>query len=143
MQDFLVDFGDWRKKMEFLDYLGTLKTTRVIFMELPRIVRELNKNEYYFGVVLPYISQYSGHTVEELHQIYVETLLPTITFRNYYDLTTTDLTDYEINRFIYRVKFEFQRVTGIYIPDGEKKQVLRPHFQSWPEDVSENFQKKR
>lgn len=115
----------------------TWNRPKIIHVEAPELIRSLDLNEYYFGVVLEIISIYSGHTKDELHDIFISELLPLVIFRDYQDLTSTTCTNQELWAYIQKVRHFFTKFTGIYIPDPNK--VLRPKFQQWPTNNIENF----
>jgi hypothetical protein len=137
MQDFDIDFGNPVERQEFIDMVSTWRRMQIIHTEIPKLVRSLNLNEYWWGVCLPVMATYSGHTPDELHDIFVEELLPFVIFRNYQDLTTTELSNEEMWAFIQKARHFFMKFAKVYIPDPNR--VLRPNFQPLPNN-SESFE---
>ena len=137
MEDFDIDFSSSVERQKFIDMVSTWRRRKVIHVENPELIRSLNLNEYWFGVCLPVMATYSGHTPEELHDIFVEELLPLVTFRNYQDLTTTELSNQEMWAFISKARHFFMKFSHVYIPDPNR--VLRPKFQPLP-NSSDSFE---
>ena len=51
-------------------------TKIAVTVEPIRSTRSLNQLAYYWGIVLPEIAGYTGHTAAELHEIFKRLLLP-------------------------------------------------------------------
>lgn len=109
-------------------------------MEHPALVREAKPIEFYFGFLLPFISTQTGHSISELHDTFVTTIIPTITFRNYFDLTTADLTYTEQIEFVDRIKFFWRRFSGKYVPDRDE--IIMPGIHPWPDVNSSEFKRR-
>lgn len=83
--------------------------------------RSLPQNSWYWGVVLPVIAHETGHSAEELHEIFKRMFLTRkiIKYRNKdFQLpgTTTDLNTMEFSEYVERVRAE-AALMGINIPD--------------------------
>lgn len=140
MEDHLVDFSQWDQKQKFIDYIKSLKTPRVIHMEHPQLVRSDNVNVYY-RVVLSYISKDSGHSLEELNEIFVEAYLPDVLFGQYGILSTANISQEQMIAFIKKIKFFYQKFSGKYIPSSEE--YIRPHISPFPrQKFEESFDSK-
>lgn len=116
MEDFRVNFGDAENKRQYIEYVKTLEGTYNICHS--NIVQQRSEpmNRYYWGVVIDYISRYTGYIPEEVHEILKHYLLPTVTFQNDYDLTTTKCSNAQMWSYIYRCRRWFMKFSGKYIP---------------------------
>lgn len=137
MEDFSIDFSDSIERQKFIDMVSTWRRRKIIHVENPELVRSLNVNEYYWSTVLEVIAIYSGHTKDELHDIFVEEFIPFVTFRNYMDLTSTELSNREFWEYVLKVRHFFMKFSRVHIPDPNR--VLRPNFQPLPNN-SESFE---
>lgn len=86
--------------------------------------RSVNQNRYYWGVVLNLIADHTGHTEEELHEIYKRKFLPArIVHYNGVDIrmptSTPDTDTLEFTNYIERIRAE-AGMMGITIPDPEQ-----------------------
>lgn len=85
--------------------------------------RSTKQNNYYWGAVLPTISDHTGHTVNELHEAYKKLFLPrkliTVNGKQVY-LTgsTQDLSTGGMVEFIMRISAEAAEM-GIILPSPE------------------------
>jgi len=141
MEDISADFSDPRERDRFIEYVKTLRGRKVIHIESQQYIRSLPLNNYWHGVVLQKISESTGHTIDELHDIFVESMLPLVTFRDYQDLTTTNISMEDMWKFALKVRHFAMRFGGIDIPDPEN--VIRPRHQPWPrQDYGGEFEKK-
>lgn len=83
--------------------------------------RSLRQNAYYWGVVLPVIAKDTGHTTEELHEIYKRMFLPRQVLR-YKDReypipgSTTEQDSPEFSEYIERIRAEAATL-GIVVPN--------------------------
>ena len=89
-------------------------------VELSRKPRSLNQNNYYWGVVLPIIADYTGNTPDELHNIFKRMFLPpkTIMYRNKaikMPSSTTELSTVGFAEYIDRITAEAGEL-GVSIP---------------------------
>ena len=83
--------------------------------------RSNQQNAWYWGVVLPLIADATGHTCEELHEIFKRMFLPkqVVMFNEVeYELpgSTTILNTAEFTEYVERVRTEAANM-GIIIPD--------------------------
>lgn len=95
----------------------------VIKIERLKIGRSLRANAYYWGVVLATISEDTGHTQEELHDVFKKMFLPKKFIRIngkeiQLDGTTTALSREEFGQYIDRIIAEAGGM-GIAIPPAE------------------------
>ena len=100
------------------------KTVQVIISEYkPKRSNQLN--QYYWGVVVKIISDYTGYTKEETHELLKQTFLKKkIEVDNeWYDTTesTTKLSNKDMLDFIEKVKQWAAQTFHLYIPDPHEK----------------------
>ena len=92
-----------------------------VTVEKRKLSRSNQQNRYYWGVVLEIISKETGHTTEELHEIYKRMFLPRKLIK-YKALeipvpsSTTDCDISDFHEYIERVRAEAAS-SGIAIPD--------------------------
>lgn len=83
------------------------------------------QNAYYFGVVLKTISEYTGNTVEELHEIFKDKFLPKMEFEGFgvkkeVPVSTTKLNTHEFADYVDNILMLVSEY-GLYIPSpGEQ-----------------------
>lgn len=86
---------------------------------------DANANGYYWGVVLPIISDWTGHTVDELHEIYKAMFAPKKRYhmKNGREVviskSTSEMDTLEFYEFIERIRAEVAQ-DGVVIPDPIK-----------------------
>lgn len=85
--------------------------------------RTINQNSYYWGVVLDTIAESTGHTQEELHEVFKKMFLPKkfllINKKEIQlDGTTTALSTDEFGKYIDRIIAEAGQM-GIAIPEAQ------------------------
>jgi hypothetical protein len=116
MEDFRINFGDAEEKRKYIDYVKGLEGVYNICHSNVLQHRSEPLNRYYFGVVVFYISRWSGYIPEEVHAILKAHFLPTVTFANDYDLTTTKCTSPQMWSYTYRCRKWGMKHSGRYIP---------------------------
>ena len=86
----------------FGNYLHSLNGQVSIEVRLWTNRRTLSQNAYYWGVVLPLISDWTGNTVMELHEIFKRKFLPpkVITYLNKEYTVANSTADQNISDFI-------------------------------------------
>tara|TARA_Y100000401_G_scaffold1971_1_gene1430 strand:+ start:119 stop:517 length:399 start_codon:yes stop_codon:yes gene_type:complete len=101
------------------------KTVEVTISEY-RPKRSGQLNQYYWGVVVKLISDYTGYTKEETHELLKQTFLKKKILVNdeWYDTTesTTKLSNKQMLVFIEQVKQWAAQTFYIYIPDPHEKE---------------------
>lgn len=110
-------------RQKFQEYLTTLEgqEIRIVVKRKRFKARSLNQNAWYWGAILPEIAKHTGHTPEDLHEIYKKMFLPK-RFTVYHDQeiellpTTTTLTTAEFGEYIERIRGDAAEM-GIVIPD--------------------------
>jgi hypothetical protein len=118
-----------RNKKQVLELCNKLMERRLPFRLLiddiyP--VRSVDMNAYYWGVVLKYISEESGHTVEECHEIYKEKFNLGIEFminkhkgipEPVFGIgSTASMNSKAFNDYVFRVRVDGEMEHGIVIP---------------------------
>lgn len=89
---------------------------------------DANANGYYWGVVLPIISEWSGHTPDELHDIYKAMFAPKIRYTMpsgkvvVIAKSTADMDTFEFYEYIERIRAEVGQ-SGVVIPDPIKVDI--------------------
>lgn len=93
-----------------------------VVISKPTRHRSTPQNDWYWGAILPIISRETGHTVEELHEIFKRKFLPRKTVR-YRDQdivmpgSSADCTTIEFSEYIERIRSEVADM-GITIPEA-------------------------
>ena len=100
------------------------KTVEVTIKEYkPKRSNQLN--QYYWGVVVKIISDYTGYTKEETHELLKQTFLKkkVLIEDTWYDTTesTTKMNNKEMLEFIEEVKQWAAQTLYVYIPDPHEK----------------------
>tara|TARA_B100000768_G_C11195976_1_gene339498 strand:- start:255 stop:653 length:399 start_codon:yes stop_codon:yes gene_type:complete len=101
------------------------KTVEVTIKEYkPKRSNQLN--QYYWGVVVKIISDYTGYTKEETHELLKQTFLKKkiLIDDEWYDTTesTTKMNNKEMLEFIDEVKMWASQTLSVYIPDPHEKE---------------------
>jgi len=100
------------------------RTVEVTISEY-RPKRSNQLNQYYWGVVVKIISDYTGYTKEETHELLKQTFLKKKVLINdeWYDTTesTTKLDNKQMLEFIEQVKQWAAETFYLYIPDPHEK----------------------
>ncbi len=129
--NFLAQIKQGKIVFKFRDYFdkyikGTFKDDDLldITVQAHQKKRSLDQNSYLWAEVYPVISESTGHTTHELHEIYKQMFLPK-KFTKYKGQTiqvypsTTKLSTKEFTEYIERIRAEVAP-DGIIIPDPEK-----------------------
>ncbi len=121
-------YGDliYQDKKTVRDYVLGLgeKTIVQVTISKPTKTRSDNQNGYYWGVVLKIMSKETGHTEEELHEIFKRKFLPpkVVTYRGVgikMPSSTADTNTLEFTDYIERIRAEAGTM-GITIPDPDQ-----------------------
>ncbi len=104
-------------------YKRTLKNTVEVIVKQPKTLRSLRQNKYYWGVVVEMLSEYTGYSREEIHEILKSKFLSntkeigdeTIT----YSRSTATLTTKEFEIYLQRIREWGLIKLGILIPEPE------------------------
>jgi hypothetical protein len=123
---------DGKKKLQFNNihyfrhHLQKFSGVVTVTVERKQAKRSLKQNALYWGIDLPCIGDHTGHTVEELHEIFKRLFLPRKIIRyKGKDITipgsTTDLT--KGGWVEYRMRYSAEAASmGIILPDPTEMQ---------------------
>ena len=120
-------FIKWNNNKEIFEFLmadSDYKGSYIVTIEKETGKRTLDQNSYLFGVVYKTISDYTGNSVVEVHEIMKRLCLPP-KFIKYKDKeikvagSTTGLNKLEMGEYILRIMSEVASL-GIIIPEAEK-----------------------
>lgn len=74
--DLVIDFDKISSKQSLFDVLKMMKGTKLIKIEKYSKKRSSPQNRYYYGVVLKYLSETTGFSVSEMHEVLKAKFLP-------------------------------------------------------------------
>lgn len=122
MIDLLINFDKEDDKRKLFSILKNLKGAFAISLKKSKPTRSLAQSRYYWGVVLAYLSEETGYTKDESHQLMQRMFLkyakdvpdkkPQMFVRS-----TTSLSTIEMNEYIEQIRTFAVSELGIYIPD--------------------------
>jgi len=122
MIDLLINFDKEEDKRKLFSILKNLKGTFALSLKKSKPTRSLAQSRYYWGVVLAYLSEETGFTKDEAHQLMQRMFLkyakdvpdkkPQMFVRS-----TTSLNTIEMNEYIEQIRTFAVTELGIYIPD--------------------------
>lgn len=124
----LVNGGrlDFRDRDGIKQYIRTFQDMSEVYVTITKKVRDrsTNQNAYYWGVVLKLIAKETGHTEEELHEIFKRKFLPPkiVKWRDTMikmPSSTADTTTLEFTDYIERIRAEAGTM-GITIPNPDQ-----------------------
>ena len=109
---------------DFKIYLGNLKGEVEVVIQRKQTKRSIQANRYLWGVVYKLISESTGFTDEEVHQIFKKKFL---TYKksykgknyNFVD-STTKLDIFEFSEYINKIKDFAAKELGCYIPESDE-----------------------
>lgn len=118
-------FEDDKKYREYLRTLDQCKAELVVKKWSEKNQRSSQQNRYYFGVVLKLLSDHTGHSVDELHEILksiflkrrieLETktgIIPQMIYNS-----TTDLDTVKMEEYLTNIRQWSSLTLGVYIPE--------------------------
>ena len=93
-------------------------------------IRSNPQNNFYWGVPLEIISEHTGFTTQEVHEILKNKFLKTIKVINNLEYhsskSTTELTTGEFKRYIEDIQQWASEVLGVIIPDPDPCPIREP-----------------
>jgi hypothetical protein len=106
------------RKQDFHEYLQSLEGQAVeLILRKPRMQRSLEANRYYWGVIVALLSEYTGHTAEEVHDGLKHRLLLDHTDPRFPRVrSTTELSVEEFAEYLERCK-QLSAEFGLILPD--------------------------
>lgn len=122
MIDLLINFDKEDDKRKLFSVLKNLKGSFAVSLKKNKASRSLASNRYYWGVVLAYLSEETGFTKDEAHQIMQRTFLkyvkdvPDGTSETFVR-STTSLNTVEMNDYIEQIRIFAVSELGTYIPE--------------------------
>lgn len=103
-------------------------TPVIVTIERKKKNRSKEQMGYLWGVIYPLISQHTGHTAEDLHDIFKSRYLKRKKVWRGADMvtigTTTELSTNEMSEFIANVRLEAEEL-GIVIPEPDQAHEWR------------------
>lgn len=115
--DFSTDFNNPASIALLREHLRSLKGTYNIKIVKKSEGRSLQVNKYY-RVILTYISDFSGHSQDYLHEYFKEKFIPHVKFREDFILSTTDMTNTEFCEYLDSIKRFMLEEYSVTIPDA-------------------------
>lgn len=105
-------------KTKWLNYINTLEGEAVLTVKkiTKRTERSINQNRYYFGIPLKLISQHTGYTVDELHEILKFKFLKEHTDLGERIKSTTELSTVEFEQYLSDIRKWARVELGCYVP---------------------------
>lgn len=154
--DHLVNHDDPTQVEQFIEHIRSQRGRQIWCQQDKTRQRSIGLNNYYFGVVLQYIHEHTGHSVYGLHTWFKRKFLPNIIFEDEMDLcSTTDCTGEDMWAYCEMIRswahFTFRETAQPISSDGEvftipdpysvvrvKTEVRKPR--AFSSDGSHNFQ---
>lgn len=122
MIDLLINFDKEDDKRKLFSILKNLKGAFAISLKKSKPTRSLAQSRYYWGVVLAYLSEETGYTKDEAHQLMQRMFLKYAKDvpdkkTQMFVRSTTSLSTIEMNEYIEQIRTFAVSELGIYIPD--------------------------
>jgi len=119
MTDLVINMDNPLEKQALYAILKNCKGEQVIKIKKRSRGRSLQENKFYWGVVLSYISEFTGEDPTYLHEVYKHRHIPKVKFIDEARLTTTDMTHEQVWEYINLVRMDAKITLGISIPDPD------------------------
>ena len=112
-------------KEHFQKVVARMAGQVMVSIESMRSQRTLDQNAWYWSQVLPLIAEFTGHTAEELHEIYKRMFLPkrVVKYKNKEIVmagTTTNQSISEFGEYLERILAEASEL-GVVVPEPRKE----------------------
>jgi|688.fasta_scaffold24492_4 hypothetical protein len=122
MIDLLINFDSNEDKQRLFSVLKHLKGQQAISIKKSRAQRSTAQSKYYWGVVIAYISEETGFTREETHQLMGRMFLKYVKLvhdgtEEVFVRSTTSLNTKEMTDYIESIRTFAITELGVYIPD--------------------------
>ena len=122
MIDLLINFDSEDDKRKLFSVLRNLKGSFAVSLKKNKAARSLASNRYYWGVVLAYLSEETGFTKDEAHQIMQRQFLKYAKDASdgtseMFVRSTTSLNTAEMNEYIEQIRIFAVSELGCYIPE--------------------------
>ncbi len=121
MIDLLINFDEQNDKAKLFNILRNLKGRHSVNIKKDKSQRSGSQNRYYWGVVLAYLSEETGYTKDEAHQVMGRLFLrydkemPNGTTESFVRSTTT-LNTLEMEEYLENIRIFALSELGTYIP---------------------------
>jgi hypothetical protein len=119
-------------KQSFLDYIKAFEGEHLI-LDVKKMTssRSLNQNAYYWGVVIEILSQHTGYTSEEMHEVLRSRFLNTtidFSFKNKNEelkgsRSTSDLNTKEFETYLAEIRQWASRDLEVWIPEPNETEI--------------------
>ena len=122
MIDLLINFDNEEDKKKLFSIMKVLKGEHAVAIKKKRANRSGSQNRYYWSVVIAYISEETGFTKEEAHQIMGRMFLKYVKSvpdgtEEVFVRSTTSLNTLEMTEYIESIRTFALSELGTYIPD--------------------------
>jgi hypothetical protein len=122
MIDLLINFDKEDDKRKLFSILRNLKGSFAVSLKKNKPTRSLAQSRYYWGVVLAYLSEETGFTKDEAHQLMQRMFLKYAKDvsegkSEMFVRSTTSLNTIEMNEYIEQIRIFAVSELGIYIPE--------------------------
>jgi len=121
MIDLVINFDKEEDKKKLFSILKNLKGSHAVGIKKDKSKRSGNQNRYYWGVVLAYLSEETGFTKEEAHQLMQRMFLRYD--KSVFDgaaetfvRSTTSLNTLEMEEYLENIRIFALSELGTYIP---------------------------
>jgi hypothetical protein len=122
MIDLLINFDKEDDKRKLFSVLKNLKGSFALSLKKNKPTRSLAQSRYYWGVVLAYLSEETGFTKDEAHQLMQRMFLKYAKdvsdgTSEMFVRSTTSLNTVEMNEYIEQIRIFAVSELGCYIPE--------------------------
>jgi len=122
MIDLLINFNKEDDKRKLFSVLKNLKGSFALSLKKNKPTRSLAQSRYYWGVVLAYLSEETGFTKDEAHQLMQRMFLKYAKdvsdgTSEMFVRSTTSLNTVEMNEYIEQIRIFAVSELGCYIPE--------------------------
>lgn len=119
MADFVLDSKEVKTKVKLLEFIATLDGEWIVKVKKRKGGRSVQENKYYWGVVISYISEFTGHEPSYLHEYYKYKFIPAVKFTDVSRLTTSDMTSQELWAYMDLIRLDVWLLFDLSIPDPD------------------------
>lgn len=122
MIDLLINFDNEEDKKKLFSIMKVLKGEHAVAIKKKRAQRSGSQNRYYWSVVIAYISEETGFTKEECHQLMGRMFLKYVKSisdgtEEVFVRSTTSLNTLEMTEYIESIRTFALSELGTYIPE--------------------------
>lgn len=117
--DYIVNMDDSEDVAKYVDYLKNLRGIHIVHHQEVNEQRSSDINRYYWGAIVHYVSEYTGYTKIETHELIKNVFMPHVVFTNQLDLlSTTNCNNEEMWELCEMVKDVFNRLYHVRADAG-------------------------